>query len=104
MALLLCREDVYRVHLLGVMRATAAAWPHMKKHGYGRIIMVSSLSGVYGNVGQASYGAMKMAVIGFGKSLALEGNDPSSNRSPFPNRHCSPPPGPVCGFRRKTQH
>ena len=50
-----------------------AAWPHMRKQKYGRIIMTSSSSGIYGNFGQANYSAAKSGLIGLSHTLALEG-------------------------------
>ena len=52
---------------------TRAAWPHFKAQNFGRIIMTSSASGIYGNFGQANYSAAKMGLIGFCNTLALEG-------------------------------
>jgi len=46
---------VHRVHLRGAFSVTRAAWPHMKKQNYGRIVMTSSVAGIYGNFGQANY-------------------------------------------------
>lgn len=48
---------VHRVHLRGSFMVSRAAWPHMKKQGYGRIIMTTSAAGIYGNYGQANYSA-----------------------------------------------
>jgi (3R)-3-hydroxyacyl-CoA dehydrogenase / 3a,7a,12a-trihydroxy-5b-cholest-24-enoyl-CoA hydratase / enoyl-CoA hydratase 2 len=64
---------VYRVHLLGSYRVTAAAWPHLRDQGYGRVVMTSSAAGLYGNFGQANYGTVKAGLFGFGNTLALEG-------------------------------
>lgn len=64
---------VRKVHLDGAYKVTKAAWPHMVKQNYGRIIFVSSAAGIYGNFGQANYSAMKLALYGFGRSLAKEG-------------------------------
>ena len=64
---------IYRVHLLGSMRVTRAAWPHLRAAGYGRVIMTTSVAGIYGNFGQANYSAMKLGLVGLGKTLALEG-------------------------------
>jgi len=64
---------IYAVHLLGTMRCTRAAWNVMRDQGYGRVIMVTSAAGLYGNFGQANYSAMKMAVVGLANVLALEG-------------------------------
>ncbi|HEY0480661.1 MAG TPA: SDR family NAD(P)-dependent oxidoreductase [Kofleriaceae bacterium] len=64
---------VYRVHVLGAFRVTHAAWPHMRDAGYGRIVMTSSASGIYGNFGQANYSMAKLGLHGFAQTLALEG-------------------------------
>lgn len=64
---------VYQVHILGVYKMTRAAWPHMEKQQYGRIVNVTSTSGLYGNFGQVNYSAMKRAAVGFTLALALEG-------------------------------
>mmetsp|Transcript_10695 Transcript_10695/g.16994 ORF Transcript_10695/g.16994 Transcript_10695/m.16994 type:complete len:296 (-) Transcript_10695:59-946(-) len=66
-------EMVYQVHMKGAYKVTHAAWPHMEKNQYGRIVNVSSPAGLYGNFGQANYSAMKRAAIGFSLSLAMEG-------------------------------
>ncbi|MCA9695495.1 MAG: SDR family oxidoreductase, partial [Myxococcales bacterium] len=64
---------VYRVHVLGSMRVTHAAWPHMRDQEYGRVIMTSSAAGLYGNFGQANYSMAKMGLAGLGLTLAAEG-------------------------------
>lgn len=61
------------VHLRGSFKTTQAAWPIFKKQNYGRVIMTTSNSGIYGNFGQANYAAAKMALIGLSSSLAIEG-------------------------------
>lgn len=66
-------ELIYRVHLLGAFRVTHAAWEHMREASYGRVIFTSSAAGLYGNFGQANYSAVKMGLVGLGKTLALEG-------------------------------
>jgi len=66
-------DMVYQVHLRGAFKVTRAAWPHMEKNSYGRVVNVSSPVGLYGNYGQANYTAMKRAVVGFSLSLAAEG-------------------------------
>lgn len=66
-------ESVIRVHLTGSTLCTMAVWPHMKEANYGRIVMTSSSSGIYGNFGQSNYGAAKMAVIGLMNVLHIEG-------------------------------
>lgn len=66
-------ELIYDVHLKGSYKTTKAAWEHMKNQKYGRIIMVTSAAGLYGNFGQTNYSAMKLALVGFANSLAIEG-------------------------------
>jgi len=66
-------ELVTNVHLLGSVYVTKAAWPIMNDKGYGRIVMTTSSSGLYGNFGQANYGAAKMALVGLMNTLKLEG-------------------------------
>lgn len=66
-------EAVFDVHVMGSVIATKAAWPHMRRQGYGRIVFTTSSSGLYGNFGQANYSAAKMAVVGLMQTLALEG-------------------------------
>ena len=64
---------VLDVHLMGAVNCTKAVWDHMKANNYGRIVFTTSSSGLYGNFGQANYGAAKMALVGFMQTLALEG-------------------------------
>ena len=64
---------VVDVHLKGSVNCTKAVWELMKEQQYGRIVMTSSSSGIYGNFGQTNYGAAKMGLVGFMNSLALEG-------------------------------
>jgi 3-hydroxyacyl-CoA dehydrogenase/3a,7a,12a-trihydroxy-5b-cholest-24-enoyl-CoA hydratase len=64
---------IHKVHLRGSFMCTRAAWPYMKKQNFGRIIMTSSPSGIYGNFGQSNYGAAKLGLVGFMNTLALEG-------------------------------
>ena len=64
---------VYRVHVLGAYRVTAAAWPHMREQKYGRVIFTSSAAGIYGNFGQANYSMAKLGTYGFASTLAIEG-------------------------------
>ena len=61
------------VHLNGTAYVTHAAWPIMYQKNYGRIVMTSSTSGIYGNFGQANYGAAKMGMLGLINVLAIEG-------------------------------
>lgn len=66
-------DIVMDVHLNGTAYVTHAAWPIMYEKNYGRIVMTSSTSGIYGNFGQANYGAAKMGMLGFVNVLAKEG-------------------------------
>nr|XP_026235274.1 peroxisomal multifunctional enzyme type 2 isoform X2 [Urocitellus parryii] len=66
-------DIIQRVHLRGSFQVTRAAWDHMKKQKYGRIIMTSSASGIYGNFGQANYSAAKLGILGLANTLAIEG-------------------------------
>ena len=64
---------VVEVHLHGSATCTKAVWNHMKERGYGRIVMTTSSSGMYGNFGQTNYGAAKAGLSGFMRTLCLEG-------------------------------
>lgn len=64
---------VVAVHLKGSATCTKAVWNHMKENKYGRIVMTTSSSGMYGNFGQTNYGAAKAGVSGFMRTLCLEG-------------------------------
>uniref|UniRef100_V5GL08 Peroxisomal multifunctional enzyme type 2 n=1 Tax=Anoplophora glabripennis TaxID=217634 RepID=V5GL08_ANOGL len=64
---------LHAVHVKGSFKTTQAAFPIFKKQGYGRIIMTSSNSGLYGNFGQANYSAAKMALVGLANTIAIEG-------------------------------
>jgi NAD(P)-dependent dehydrogenase (short-subunit alcohol dehydrogenase family) len=64
---------VLNVHLMGAVHCCKAVWPHMTAQKYGRIVMTTSSSGLYGNFGQANYGAAKMALVGLMQTLSLEG-------------------------------
>lgn len=64
---------VVDVHLMGAAICTKAVWDVMRDQQYGRIVMTTSSSGLYGNFGQANYGAAKMALVGLMQTLALEG-------------------------------
>lgn len=64
---------VIDVHLMGSANCAKAVWGIMKQQNYGRIVMTTSSSGLYGNFGQANYGAAKMAVVGLMNTLCIEG-------------------------------
>jgi NAD(P)-dependent dehydrogenase (short-subunit alcohol dehydrogenase family) len=66
-------RKVLDVHLLGSVICTQAVWPHMRAANYGRVLMTTSSSGLYGNFGQSNYGAAKMGVIGLMNVLQIEG-------------------------------
>ena len=64
---------VLEVHLMGSVNCTKAVWEIMREQNYGRIVMTSSSSGLYGNFGQTNYGSAKMGVVGLMNTLKLEG-------------------------------
>lgn len=64
---------VVDVHLVGSANATKAVWETMREQAYGRILMTASSTGLYGNFGQANYGAAKLGLAGLTKTLYLEG-------------------------------
>lgn len=64
---------VLEVHLMGSVICTKAVWDLMREQAFGRILMTSSSSGLYGNFGQANYAAAKLGIVGLMKTLALEG-------------------------------
>jgi NAD(P)-dependent dehydrogenase (short-subunit alcohol dehydrogenase family) len=66
-------DSVIEVHLKGAFNVTRPAWIRMREQKYGRIISTSSAAGIFGNFGQANYGAAKMGLVGFTRVLAAEG-------------------------------
>ena len=64
---------VVEVHLMGAVNCCKAVWEVMRAQNYGRIVMTTSSSGLYGNFGQSNYGAAKMALVGLMQTLSLEG-------------------------------
>jgi len=64
---------VIEVHLMGAVNCTKAVWDVMRAQNYGRIVMTTSSSGLYGNFGQSNYGAAKMALVGLMQTLSIEG-------------------------------
>lgn len=66
-------RTVVDVHLMGAAICSKAVWEPMRQRGFGRIVMTTSSSGLYGNFGQANYGAAKMALVGLMQTLAIEG-------------------------------
>ncbi|MCX7265570.1 MAG: SDR family NAD(P)-dependent oxidoreductase [Betaproteobacteria bacterium] len=64
---------VMEVHVMGAVHCSKAVWPIMQAQKYGRVIMTTSSSGLYGNFGQANYGAAKMALAGLMQTLSIEG-------------------------------
>jgi NAD(P)-dependent dehydrogenase (short-subunit alcohol dehydrogenase family) len=66
-------EFVVRVHLLGSAFATKACWETFREQNYGRVLMTASSTGLFGNFGQANYGAAKMGLAGLTKTLYIEG-------------------------------
>jgi NAD(P)-dependent dehydrogenase (short-subunit alcohol dehydrogenase family) len=66
-------EFVLGVHLMGTVKPAKAVWEIMREQNYGRIVVTTSSSGLYGNFGQSNYGAAKLGIIGFMNTLKLEG-------------------------------
>ena len=66
-------EFVLDVHLMGTVKPAKAVWEIMREQNYGRIVVTTSSSGLYGNFGQTNYGAAKLGIIGFMNTLKLEG-------------------------------
>uniref|UniRef100_K3WBI7 Ketoreductase domain-containing protein n=1 Tax=Globisporangium ultimum (strain ATCC 200006 / CBS 805.95 / DAOM BR144) TaxID=431595 RepID=K3WBI7_GLOUD len=66
-------DAVYKVHLEGTMSVTKACWEIMREQNFGRIVNISSASGLYGNFGQANYSAAKMGIAGLTFTLSKEG-------------------------------
>ena len=64
---------VIEVHLMGAVNCSKAVWDIMRAQNYGRIVMTTSSSGLYGNFGQSNYGAAKMALVGLMQTLSIEG-------------------------------
>lgn len=67
-------RQVLDVHLMGSVICTKAVWDIMRGQRYGRVVMTTSSSGLYGNFGQSNYGAAKMALVGVMQTLGLEGD------------------------------
>jgi NAD(P)-dependent dehydrogenase (short-subunit alcohol dehydrogenase family) len=66
-------EFVTAVHLMGTVKPTKAVWEIMKAQNFGRIVVTTSSSGLYGNFGQANYGAAKLGLVGFMNTMKIEG-------------------------------
>jgi NAD(P)-dependent dehydrogenase (short-subunit alcohol dehydrogenase family) len=66
-------DTVVKVHLYGGFHVTRAAWPHFRDQRYGRVVVATSTAGIYGNFGQANYGAAKLGLVGMINTLAIEG-------------------------------
>jgi NAD(P)-dependent dehydrogenase (short-subunit alcohol dehydrogenase family) len=66
-------EAVLAVHVMGTVKPARAIWPIMREQHYGRIVVTTSSTGLYGNFGQTNYGAAKLGLVGFMNTLKLEG-------------------------------
>ena len=66
-------DAVLKVHLYGGYNVIRAAWPHFREQKYGRVVVATSTSGLYGNFGQSNYGAAKAGLVGLINTLAIEG-------------------------------
>ena len=70
-------EAVLQVHLFGGYHVIRAAWPHFREQNFGRVVVATSTSGLYGNFGQANYGAAKAGLVGLINTLAIDGAKPN---------------------------
>ena len=66
-------DAVLKVHLYGGYNVIRAAWPHFRENSYGRVVVATSTSGLFGNFGQANYSAAKLGLVGLINTLAQEG-------------------------------
>jgi NAD(P)-dependent dehydrogenase (short-subunit alcohol dehydrogenase family) len=66
-------EAVMQTHLFGAYHVTRAAWPHFREQSHGRVVVATSSTGLFGNFGQANYGAAKLGLVGLIHTLAIEG-------------------------------
>ena len=66
-------DIVLKVHLYGGYNVIRAAWPHFREQSFGRVVVATSTSGLFGNFGQANYGAAKLGLVGLINTLAQEG-------------------------------
>jgi NAD(P)-dependent dehydrogenase (short-subunit alcohol dehydrogenase family) len=66
-------DAVLKVHLYGGYNVIRAAWPHFREQSYGRVVVATSTSGLFGNFGQANYSAAKLGLVGLINTLAQEG-------------------------------
>ena len=66
-------QEVLDVHLAAAFQLSRAAWPYFEQQAFGRLVFLSSASGIYGNFGQANYAAAKAGMHGLSQSIALEG-------------------------------
>lgn len=66
-------DSVLKVHLYGGYNVIRAAWPHLREQKFGRVVVATSSSGLYGNFGQSNYGAAKAGLVGLINTLAIEG-------------------------------
>ena len=64
---------VQQVHVFGAYKVTRAAWPYMREKRYGRVVMITSSAGLFGNFGQANYSTAKLGVVGLANTLSKEG-------------------------------
>ncbi|GAC1402821.1 MAG: SDR family oxidoreductase [Mycobacterium sp.] len=66
-------DSVLKVHLYGGYNVIRAAWPHFRENSFGRVVVATSTSGLFGNFGQANYSAAKLGLVGLINTLAQEG-------------------------------
>ena len=77
-------DSVLKVHLYGGYNVIRAAWPHFREQSYGRIVVATSTSGLFGNFGQANYSAAKLGLVGLINTLAQGAPSTTSRPTPWP--------------------
>ena len=82
-------EFVLNVHLMGTVKPVKALWEIMREQNYGRIVVTTSSTGLYGNFGQTNYGAAKLALVGFMNSAQARGRRRTTSTS-TPSRRWPP--------------
>ena len=99
-------EAVLQVHLMGTVKPLKAAWPIMREQQYGRVVVTTSSTGLYGNFGQANYGAAKLSLVGLMNTLKIEGErdeHPRPTAISAGGRHAHDRERPAAADRREAE-